>query len=51
VQLGARGIGQLVGGQTHAEAEFGVVLEQRIIPGRPAPSALVVYGVVGRLPP
>ena len=31
----ARRIGQLVGGEAHAETELGIVLEQRIVPGRP----------------
>jgi hypothetical protein len=43
MQLRARRISQFVGTQTHAEAEFGVVFKQRIIPGRPP--ALGVGGV------
>ena len=37
--------------QAKAEAEFCVVFEQRIGPGRTASVAIRVYGVVGRLPP
>ena len=39
-QLGAGGIGQLVGGEAHAKAKFGVVFKQRIVPGRPAPGSV-----------
>ena len=49
----SRGVlGLLVEGQPHAQAELGVVLEQRVGPGRPAALARsTVHGVVGRLPP
>ena len=54
-QLGEAVMGQLivlVGGQPEAKAEFGVVLEQGVGPGRArARPRLVVHGVVGRLPP
>ena len=44
-------VGLLVEGEAHAEAELGVVLEERVDQAGPRPSRLVVYGVVGRLPP
>ena len=57
-ELGRRGVAAacgvdlLVDGEPHAEAELGVVLEQRVRPGRAAAVARSrVHGVVGRLPP
>ena len=41
----------LVDCQPVAEAEFGIVLEQRVGPRRTAPVALAVQGVAGGLPP
>ena len=37
--------------EPHSEAELGVVLEERVVPGGPRPSAFVVHGVVGRFAP
>jgi hypothetical protein len=41
----------LVERDAHAQAELGVVLEQRVGPGRAAALGFTDQGVVGRLPP
>jgi hypothetical protein len=38
----ARLLGLLVDGEPQSQAELGVVLEQRVVPGRAAPFGLVV---------
>ena len=40
-----------VGGEPKAEAELGIVFDSELDHAGPRPSALVVHGVVGRLPP